>query len=114
MCLVQTAQALGCLPSAAAARKQLAMLVKTNLRSYLHRNRLLSTEAQARLISGNTPQKHMVWQVRYFSCTIAGSSGEVGDTVRSREGHCTRHSSNSRTWPDHAQHRWQGTASTVG
>lgn len=60
----------------------------THLRSYLHRNRLLSMEAQARLISVNTPQKHIVWQVRYFSCTIVGSSGEVGDTARSREGHC--------------------------
>jgi hypothetical protein len=45
-------------------------------------------EAQARLISGNTPQKHMVWQLRYFSCTMAGSSGDVGDTARRREGHC--------------------------
>lgn len=65
-----------------------AHLINPYLRSYLHRKRLLSTDAHALLISGNTPQKHMVWQVRYLSRTMAGRSGEVGDTARRREGHC--------------------------
>jgi len=58
-----------------------------HLRSYRQRNKELSTDAHARLISGKTPQKHMVWQVRYFSCTMAGSSGMSGDTGRMRDGH---------------------------
>jgi len=71
------------------ATYETAHLINPYLRSYLHRNRLLSTDAHALLISGNTPQKHMVWQVRYLSCTMAGKSGEVGETARRREGHCT-------------------------
>lgn len=58
------------------------------LRSYLHRKRELSMEAQARLISGNRPQKHMVWQARYFSCTMPGSSATLGLNGRNKAGHC--------------------------
>lgn len=45
-------------------------------------------DAHARLISGNKPQKHIVWHARYFSCTIPGRSCTVGVSGRSRAGHC--------------------------
>jgi hypothetical protein len=56
--------------------------------SYRQRKRELSTDAQALPISGKTPQKHIVWHVLYFSCTIAGKSKRVGDIGRSKLGHC--------------------------
>lgn len=53
-----------------------------------HRKRELSTEAHARRISGNTPQKATVWQALYRSVTMAGISFTTGDSMRSWEGHC--------------------------
>jgi hypothetical protein len=48
----------------------------------------LSTDAQAPFISGNTPQKHTVWQALYLSSTMAGMLPMIGERDRSREGHC--------------------------
>jgi hypothetical protein len=49
----------------------------------------LSTDAQALLISGNTPQKHTVWQALCLSSTMAGMFPIIGERGRSRDGHCT-------------------------
>ena len=59
-----------------------------HLLSYRHKKSELSMEAHARLISGKSPQKHIVWQERYLSCTMAGRSNSVGDRDRKRLGHC--------------------------
>lgn len=53
-----------------------------------HMKKALSTDAQALLISGKTPQKHTVWQALYLSKTIAGIDPTIGERGRSRDGHC--------------------------
>ena len=45
--------------------------------------------AQARLISGNTPQKATVWQALYRSSTMAGMPVTLLLCARTRAGHCT-------------------------
>ena len=50
------------------------------------RKSALSTVAQARLISGRTPQKHTDWRVEYRSKTTAGSS--LVRVAAISDGHC--------------------------
>lgn len=55
-----------------------------------HRNKELSTDAQARRISGNTPQKATVWHALYRSVTIAGISLTMGVSILAWVGHCRK------------------------
>ena len=59
--------------------------------SYRHRNRLLSTEAQALLISAKTPQalrEQPIWTLIMRSSTMPGMLLATGDRVLSTGGHC--------------------------
>ena len=58
--------------------------------SYRQRKRALSTEAQAREISGKAPQKQTVWQALYLCMTMLGILLIIGVWDLSNDGHCTQ------------------------
>ena len=71
-------------------------LPKSHHLSYRHRKRLLSTEAQALLISGNTPQKQPFCTALYRSSTMPGMLLATGDRGLSTAGHCSARNSSLR------------------